>query len=138
MAPGNETLDAFDDEFERFFVNTYDDVLRSLVDTLGDREAAVDAAQDGFIRAHTNWSQVRDYESPAAWVRRTAINASRDRLRSARAELLLRQPRRVLPRRGRHLRRGGAGSKNSGRRYREREKGLQGLPAHGPEMAIRG
>jgi len=56
VPPGDDEFDEFEDEFERFFVNAYDDVLRSLVGTLGDREAAVDAAQEGFIKAHANWA----------------------------------------------------------------------------------
>lgn len=73
-----------DDEFERFFTAEYDGLLRSIEATIGDRETAVDATQDAFIKAHMNWAEIRTYQSPAAWVRRTAINASRDRQRSER------------------------------------------------------
>jgi RNA polymerase sigma-70 factor (ECF subfamily) len=78
------SAEASDDEFERFFVTEFDAVVRSLAGSIGDREAAVDAAQEAFIKAHANWATVREYEAPAAWVRRIAINASRDRLRSDR------------------------------------------------------
>ena len=49
-----------------------------------DHDAAVDATQDAFIKAHARWSTVRTYERPDAWVRRIAINTSRDRRRSDR------------------------------------------------------
>ncbi len=82
--PDDGADERLDDEFERFFVTTYDGIVRSLAADLGDHDAAVDAAQEGFIRAHEHWAQVRTYDQPAAWVRRSAVNASRDRLRSDR------------------------------------------------------
>jgi RNA polymerase sigma-70 factor (ECF subfamily) len=85
VAPPDRTPDIeFDAEFEIFFVTHHDDVLRSLDSILGDHEAAVDATQDAFIKAHARWSVIRTYDAPQAWVRRIAINASRDRMRSER------------------------------------------------------
>ena len=78
--PANE----FDAEFEVFFLEHHDDTLRSLDAILNDHEAAIDATQDAFIKAHARWSVIRTYDAPQAWVRRIAINASRDRLRSER------------------------------------------------------
>ncbi|HSL73109.1 MAG TPA: sigma-70 family RNA polymerase sigma factor [Ilumatobacteraceae bacterium] len=70
-------------EFEAFFASHHDAVLRSLTSVVGnDHDAAVDATQDAFIKAHARWSTVRTYERPDAWVRRIAINTSRDRRRS--------------------------------------------------------
>ena len=73
-----------EDEFEQFFLSNYDSVLRVLVLVTGDRERAVDATQEAFIKAYAKWSRIRDYDSPAGWVRRIAINASRDSIRSER------------------------------------------------------
>jgi RNA polymerase sigma-70 factor (ECF subfamily) len=73
-----------DDEFEQFFLANYEAVLRVLVLTTGDRERATDATQEAFIRAYARWSKIRAYESPAGWVRRVALNASRDSYRSDR------------------------------------------------------
>jgi RNA polymerase sigma-70 factor (ECF subfamily) len=85
VAPPDRTPSTENDaEFEIFFATHHDDVLRSLDSLLGDHEAAVDATQDAFIRAHARWSVIRTYEAPQAWVRRIAINASRDRMRSER------------------------------------------------------
>jgi RNA polymerase sigma-70 factor (ECF subfamily) len=69
-------------EFEQFFLDNYDAVCTVLVLTTGDRERAIDAAQEAFIKAYAKWSKIRTYDSPAAWVRRVAINASRDTMRS--------------------------------------------------------
>ncbi len=73
-----------DDEFEQFFLAQYEAVLQVLVLTTGDRERATDATQEAFIKAYARWSKIRHYESPAAWVRRVAINASHDSFRSDR------------------------------------------------------
>jgi RNA polymerase sigma-70 factor (ECF subfamily) len=73
-----------DDEFEQFFLSQYEAVLQVLVLTTGDRERATDATQEAFIKAYARWSKIRHYESPAAWVRRVAINASHDSFRSDR------------------------------------------------------
>jgi len=73
-----------DDEFEQFFLANYKPVLRVLTFITGDRERAVDATQEAFIKAHGRWSKIRQYDSPAAWVRRVAINASRDSAKSDR------------------------------------------------------
>ena len=72
-------------EFAEFFATQHDAVLRSLAAAAGnDHDAAVDAVQDAFIKAHARWSTIRTYDQPEAWVRRIAINTSRDRRRSDR------------------------------------------------------
>jgi RNA polymerase sigma-70 factor (ECF subfamily) len=81
---GEVGLMSNDDEFEQFFLAHYEAVLQVLVLTTGDRERAIDATQEAFIRAYARWSKIRHYESPAAWVRRVAINASHDSFRSDR------------------------------------------------------
>ncbi len=81
---GEVGLMSNDDEFEQFFLAQYDAVLQLLVLTTGDRERATDATQEAFIKAYARWSKIKHYESPAAWVRRVAINASHDSFRSDR------------------------------------------------------
>jgi len=81
---GEVGLMSNDDEFEQFFLAQYEAVLQVLVLTTGDRERATDATQEAFIKAYARWSKIRHYESPAAWVRRVAINASHDSFRSDR------------------------------------------------------
>lgn len=70
------------DEFELCFLANRDDVIRLLTVTTGNRERAVDATQEAFIRAHARWDVVRTYDSPGAWVRRIAINVSNDEFKS--------------------------------------------------------
>jgi len=69
-------------EFEEFFLANRDDVIRLLTVTTGNRERAVDATQEAFIRAHARWDVVRTYDSPGGWVRRIAINVSNDDYKS--------------------------------------------------------
>ena len=69
-------------EFEAFFTENYGAVVRTLTMITGDAEMAADAAQEAFQRAYVRWSRIRTYDAPAAWVRRVAINHSRDLIRS--------------------------------------------------------
>jgi RNA polymerase sigma factor (sigma-70 family) len=75
---------AFDQEFEAFFVRHFEQIVNSLTVITGDRDRATDATQEAFIKAYARWTKIRTYDVPAAWVRRIAINASRDTRRSER------------------------------------------------------
>jgi RNA polymerase sigma-70 factor (ECF subfamily) len=79
-------------EFDQFFLANYDAVVNALTLITGDRERATDAAQEAFVKAYAKWSKIRSYDLPSAWVRRIAINISRDSHRSER-----RRRRRELP-----------------------------------------
>ena len=67
-----------DPDFDRFFLSHYDGLVRSLTAITGDRERADDCVQEAFIRAFARWRRIRRYDNPATWVRRVAINLSRD------------------------------------------------------------
>lgn len=71
-------------DFDRFFVAHYHRLVRSLTAITGDPDVAVDAVQEAFIKAYSRWSSIRRYDDPALWVRRVAINRSRDTFRSSR------------------------------------------------------
>jgi RNA polymerase sigma-70 factor (ECF subfamily) len=86
------TMTRRDADFELFFMDNYSAVVAALTMMTGDRERSVDAAQEAFIKAYAKWSTIRSYDMPGAWVRRIAINASRDDYRSER-----RRRRRELP-----------------------------------------
>lgn len=73
-----------DEEFETFFVQHFDRIVTSLTVITGDRDRATDATQEAFIKAYAKWSKIRSYDLPAAWVRRIAINATRDTHRAER------------------------------------------------------
>ena len=77
-------VSGFDREFETFFMDHFDRTVVSLTIITGDRDRATDATQEAFIKAYANWSRVRSYDIPIAWVRRIAINASRDSFRAER------------------------------------------------------
>ena len=65
-------------EFERFFIENYDTITASVAFVCGDAERAADATQEAFIKAYARWNKIRRYDNAGAWVRRIAINASRD------------------------------------------------------------
>ena len=69
-------------DFVGFFQAHYERLVGSLGAAFGNREAADEAVQDAFVRAYARWSRVRRLDSPAAWVRRVAINRLRDGHRS--------------------------------------------------------
>lgn len=71
-----------DPDFDRFFLAHYDGLVRSLTVIVGDQSRADDCVQEAFIRAYSRWRRVRRYDNPATWVRRVAINLSRDANRS--------------------------------------------------------
>ncbi len=77
-------------DFDAFFQANYQRLVLSLGAAFDNPEAADEAVQDAFIRAYARWSRVQRLDSPAAWVRRVAINRLRDshrqRVRRRRAE----------------------------------------------------
>lgn len=75
-------------EFERFFLRYYDQLVRSLTAATGNEELARDCVQEAFVKASVRWKKVRRYDNPAAWVRRVAINRSRDLYRAERRRRL--------------------------------------------------
>ncbi|MDH3302861.1 MAG: sigma-70 family RNA polymerase sigma factor [Acidimicrobiia bacterium] len=71
-----------DGDFEQAFVDNYERLVNSLTAIVGDRELARDSVQEAFVKASTRWRKIRGYDDPMAWVRRVAINRSRDHLRA--------------------------------------------------------
>jgi RNA polymerase sigma-70 factor (ECF subfamily) len=77
-------LVADESDFERFFLHSYDGLIRSLTAITGNRPQAEDCVQEAFIRASGRWHRVRRMDNPTTWVRRVAINLSHDMHRSDR------------------------------------------------------
>jgi RNA polymerase sigma-70 factor (ECF subfamily) len=77
---------------ELLFREHYARLVRSLTLASGDAEAAADAVQEAFVRAHGRWSSLRRYDDPVGWIRRVAINLLHDdrRRRERRGRLLTR------------------------------------------------
>lgn len=80
------------ERFEDFYEREYHRVVGFAYAIAGSWEAAEDAAQEAFLRAHHRWGQVGRYDQPGAWVRRVAANlaVSAFRRRLAEAGALLR------------------------------------------------
>ena len=69
------------DDYESMFRAHYGRLVRALTVVSGSHEAAADAVQSAFVKAHVRWRRVRHYDDPVAWIRRVAINELRDEAR---------------------------------------------------------
>ena len=65
-------------DFDALFTHHYDRLVGALTLVAGDREAAADAVQEAFVKAHLKWRRISRYDDPVGWVRRVAINKIRD------------------------------------------------------------
>jgi RNA polymerase sigma-70 factor, ECF subfamily len=71
------------------FKQHYEPLVKSLCFVALDRELAADAAQEAFFQLYRRWDRIGQYDDPAAWVYRVAINKCRDHRRAlARANRL--------------------------------------------------
>jgi RNA polymerase sigma-70 factor (ECF subfamily) len=64
-------------DFEVFFREEYDRVVRSLTLVFGERSIAEDAAQVGFEKALRKWRQVGAMDRPGTWVYVVALRHAR-------------------------------------------------------------
>ncbi len=71
-----------DVEYDAFFAKHWTATVRALTVMTSNPQLAADASQEAFVKAYARWSRVRRLESPAAWVRKVAMNAARDMARS--------------------------------------------------------
>jgi RNA polymerase sigma-70 factor (ECF subfamily) len=71
------------DEFDTFFADNFDPVVRALRVAVGDPREAEDLAQEAFTRAFRRWRDVAALERPAAWVYVVAIREFGHRRRRA-------------------------------------------------------
>jgi RNA polymerase sigma-70 factor (ECF subfamily) len=78
-------------EFDAFYREHRDGLVRLCYLTTLDVEVAADATQEAMLRAFTRWSTLEE-QMPLAWVRKVALNLCRSRWRRAQREL------RLLPR----------------------------------------
>lgn len=69
-------------DIEPYFRAHYGRLVRALTVISGSEEAAADAVQEAFVKAHLKWRTVSQYDDPVGWVRRVAINKLRDGHRS--------------------------------------------------------
>jgi RNA polymerase sigma-70 factor (ECF subfamily) len=66
---------------EAVFRASYNPLVRALA-ALAGTAAAEDAVQEAFVQLYARWGTIREYENPATWVRRVAINRLTDHRRS--------------------------------------------------------
>jgi RNA polymerase sigma-70 factor (ECF subfamily) len=69
-------------DIEPLFRAHYGRLVRALTLVCGSEEAAADAVQEAFVKAHQKWRTVSQYDDPVGWIRRVAINRLRDQHRS--------------------------------------------------------
>jgi RNA polymerase sigma-70 factor (ECF subfamily) len=69
--------------FEDLVDRQYARVSRIAYLITGDREEALDVAQETFVRAYERWRQVADMENPDGWLTRVAINLATSSRRRA-------------------------------------------------------
>ena len=65
-------------DLEAVFRAHYGRLVRALTLVAGSSDLAADAVQEAFIKAHLHWRRVQQYDDPAGWIRRVAINKLRD------------------------------------------------------------
>jgi RNA polymerase sigma-70 factor (ECF subfamily) len=71
-------------DFEDYFVATYEPVLRALFLVTGSIHEAEDVTQEAFVKIYERWDDVRQRPNPAGYAYRTALNVYRSRLRRLR------------------------------------------------------
>ncbi len=71
------------DTIDSLFRAHYGRLVRALTLASGSPEAAADAVQEAFVKAHLRWKRLQHYEDPVGWIRRVAINNLRDGHRSS-------------------------------------------------------
>jgi RNA polymerase sigma-70 factor (ECF subfamily) len=65
------------------FDSARDELISTLMYVVGNRELALDAAQDAFVKCWRNRHQVAEVDNLRAWIFRVAMNAAKDLRRSA-------------------------------------------------------
>ena len=79
-------------DFTEFYRESKDACLFAVLVSVGDRDVAQDLVDEAFARAWASWRSVGRHPAPAAWVVRTALNASVSRWRKRRREVPLPEP----------------------------------------------
>ena len=74
------------DDFDELFAAHYTRLVRALSLISGSPEAAADAVQEAFVKAHLRWRRVGKLDDPIGWIRRVAINGLRDDYRRSRRQ----------------------------------------------------
>ena len=76
-------------DFARFYAESRDDCLRTVLASIGDLDRAKDLVDEAFARAWASWRKVGRHPAPRAWIVRTALNAGVSAWRRRRREVQL-------------------------------------------------
>jgi RNA polymerase sigma-70 factor (ECF subfamily) len=71
------------DRLTRAFTEMRDDLVSTLLYILGNREDALDAAQEAFVKCWRSRDSLPDVQNLRAWIFRVGMNAAKDMQRSA-------------------------------------------------------
>jgi RNA polymerase sigma-70 factor (ECF subfamily) len=71
-------------DFAEFYAASFHGLTVQLYAHTGDLGEAQDVVQEAFIRALARWPRLREYDDPAAWVRKVAWNLATNRWRRTR------------------------------------------------------
>ena len=76
-------------EFTEFYAAAWDDCLRIVALSVGNRQLAEDLVAEAFTKAWTSWRKIRGLDQPRAWIIRAALNAHVSWWRRHRREVAL-------------------------------------------------
>lgn len=76
-------------EFAEFYAAAWDDCLRIVMVSAGNRQLAEDLVAEAFMKAWMSWRKIRGLAEPRAWVIRCALNAHVSWWRRHRREVAL-------------------------------------------------
>ena len=76
-------------EFADFYAAAWDDCLRIVTLSVGNRALGEDLVAEAFTKAWASWRKVRGLAAPRAWIIRTALNAHVSWWRRHRREVAL-------------------------------------------------
>ena len=76
-------------EFAEFYAAAWDDCLRIVTLSVGNRALGEDLVAEAFTKAWASWRKVRGLAAPRAWIIRTALNAHVSWWRRHRREVAL-------------------------------------------------
>ena len=61
-------------EFTEFYARAWDDCLRIVTLSVGNRQLAEDLVAESFTKAWISWRRIRGLDEPRAWIIRIALN----------------------------------------------------------------
>ena len=76
-------------EFAEFYAAAWDDCLRIVTVSVGNRALGEDLVAEAFTKAWASWRKVRGFAEPRAWIIRSALNAHVSWWRRYRREVAL-------------------------------------------------